>query len=112
MIKKVVAIIISTVLVMTMMPSMVFADTLEEEKVGAGESYGIYIGGTEITSENKNNITGKGIEGEISYDDEKSVLTLNNATITGKTKVGDKYTGIDYGLVSNQDLTVELIGTN
>ena len=47
-------------------------------------TYGLWVGGVEVTSENKDDITGSGISGgKVSYDPTSKTLTLNNVNITG-----------------------------
>lgn len=83
-----------------------------------GTTYGLWVGGVEVTDENKDNITGPGISGgKASYDPTSKTLTLNNANITdihsfdnamGTDSAGIYYTG-DY---SNENLNINLIGEN
>ena len=40
----------------------------------AAESYGIYVGSTEVTTANYKNITGPGISGKVSFDPETVTL--------------------------------------
>ena len=68
--------------------------------------YDIRIGNIAITDNNASNITGEGITGTISYDDETHTLTLNNATIEPEMEAA----GIDY--TGTADLTICLIGSS
>ncbi len=67
--------------------------------------YGIIVGSTKVTGENKDNITGEGITGSISYDKDSGTLTLNNAVISPDTL-------IKYAIRSRNDIVVKLIGSN
>jgi hypothetical protein len=53
----------------------------------------------------KDNITGPGISGGVSYDPATKTLTLNNAVISPSS-------GSAYGIFSQDDLTVKLVGQN
>ena len=77
----------------------------------AAESYGLYVGGVEVTSENCGSITGNGISGTVSYDPNKDELTLNGATISS-TYVDDVGTCniVNTGLY--KQLKLVLIGNN
>ena len=69
--------------------------------------YGIEIAGTQVTSENRNNISNfEGVSGRVSYDPDTKTITLDNATITAKG-----YTGVGIG-TWNKNLTIMLIGNN
>ena len=67
--------------------------------------YGLFIAGTQVTDENRNDISNfDGVSGRVSYDHSSRILTLDNATIT--------VTGEDYAIASNIDeLTIRVIGT-
>jgi uncharacterized repeat protein (TIGR02543 family) len=47
-----------------------------------GNTYEIWVGGVQVSDLNKDNISGTGISGNISYDPATSTLTLDGATIT------------------------------
>ena len=68
--------------------------------------YDIRIGNIAVTDNNASNITGEGITGSVSYDDETHTLTLNNATIEPEMEAA----GIDY--TGTADLTICLIGSS
>jgi uncharacterized repeat protein (TIGR02543 family) len=73
-------------------------------------TYNIWVGSVRVTSENKDNITGDGITGTVTYNPVNKTLTLNNATITKGYSFSRSY--IYYaGIVAfNDDLTIELLG--
>ena len=81
-------------------------------------TYGLWVGGVEVTSENKDDITGSGISGgKVSYDPTSKTLTLNNVNITGiqsfNNAMGTDSAGIYYaGDDSNENLNINLIGAN
>ena len=71
--------------------------------------YGLWIAGTQVTSENCNNISNfEGVSGRVSYDPDSRTLTLDNATITVKDT---GWEGI-YITEKEQELTIKLIGNN
>ena len=96
--KKLLAIIISIVMVVGLLPTVAFA----------AENYDLYVNGEQFTSEKLSITCG---EGTASYDPNTKTLTLNNATITngGKSDESPKY-GIR--VVGDTDLTIKLSGTN
>lgn len=70
------------------------------------ESFGVTVGGVEVTAANADNITGSDITGSIRYDAAAKTLTLTDAFIRR-----DQYlTGT--GIWSEHDLTVRLVGNN
>lgn len=84
-------------------------------------TYNLFVGGVEVTSENKDNITGPGIllgEGsKASYDPTSQTLTLNNVNITGiysfRNGIGTDSAGIYYAdNNSNAIRNINLIGAN
>ncbi len=75
----------------------------------AATDFGISVAGVRVTSDNKNNITGAGITGSISYNIAKNMLTLNNATIDVRNLEVNAITN-DYGARAN--LWIRLEGTN
>lgn len=84
-------------------------------------TYNLFVGGVEVTSENKDNITGPGIllgeGGKASYDPTSQTLTLNNVNITGiysfRNGIGTDSAGIYYAdNNSNAIRNINLIGAN
>lgn len=84
-------------------------------------TYNLFVGGVEVTSENKDNITGPGINcgegGKASYDPTSKTLTLNNVNITGihsfANGIGTDSAGIYYAdNNSNAIRNINLIGAN
>ena len=96
--KKLLAILLSMVMVAGLLPTVAFA----------AENYDLYVNGEQFTSEKLSIACG---EGTASYDPNTKTLTLNNATITngGKSDESPKY-GIR--VVGDTDLTIKLSGTN
>ena len=90
-----------------------FSDQPVTNRVDAGPgpepTYGITVGGVAVGVSNRNDITGEGITGTVSYDPDTKTLTLNNATITPSKIPGE---GNPNAINSDQDLTVKLIGAN
>ena len=74
----------------------------------AATSYGINVGGVEVNSDNKNNVTGGDISGgTVSYDPSSNILTFNNVTI-------NRYDSSSKYAVHNRDcanLTIRFVGT-
>ena len=66
-------------------------------------AYGLVVGDVMVTADNKDNITGIGITGTISYHPATKTLTLKNATI-GFARFSS--------IVSDEDLTVKLEGNS
>ncbi|HQI16206.1 MAG TPA: S-layer homology domain-containing protein [Bacillota bacterium] len=67
-------------------------------------TYDIWVAGVRVTSDNKNGITGYGIEGTVTYDPENNILTLTDVTIT--------YGDGDAIYTDQEDLIVVLNGEN
>ena len=95
--KKLLAILLSMVMVAGLLPTVAFA----------AENYDLYVNGEQFTSEKLSIACG---EGTASYDPNTKTLTLNNAAITngGKSDESPKY-GIR--VVGDTDLTIKLSGT-
>ncbi len=64
-------------------------------------SYGLTVGGVEVTPDNASSITGTNITGTVSYDATNNKLTLSGATING-----------DITYSGTEDLTIAFSGTN
>lgn len=65
--------------------------------------YELYIAGTKVTSENRNNISNSSIvSGRVSFDPDIDTLTLDNATIIGNKGI----------IITRSKLTIKLIGNN
>ena len=84
---------------------------------GSAISYGIWVGGVEVTSANKGSVTGSSIIGTVTYDPDSATLTLDDAEITGAHTDNDNMYGIyatgDLNLVlENEISTVESLNNN
>lgn len=108
--------ILGVLLCLCMMCALMPAISLATET-----TYNLFVGGVEVTSENKDNITGPGIllgEGsKASYDPTSQTLTLNNVNITGiysfRNGIGTDSAGIYYAdNNSNAIRNINLIGAN
>lgn len=84
----------------------------------ADDTYEIWVGGVQVSELNKDNISGTGIDGHISYNPDTSTLTLDGATITAvyeKTEINhwgeeEKY---QYGIYADiTDLKMVVTGNN
>ncbi|MCR5502288.1 MAG: carbohydrate-binding domain-containing protein [Lachnospiraceae bacterium] len=70
-----------------------------------GSPYGLYIGNTAVTDENRSNISGvTGNGAKASYDPKKKILTFTN--VTGIEGTYNK-SGSSYKIYSNDDLTIK-----
>ena len=93
--KKLLAILLSMVMLVGLMPfTALAADSM---------AYDIWVDGVQVTSENKDNLCG----GTVSYDPTTHTLSLNNATL-------DSDTLSDYGIktIIPSTLKIRLTGTN
>ena len=70
------------------------------QTIKAQTSYDVWLAGTRVTSENRNNVLG---DGTVSYDTGTNTLTLKNANITADEA---------YGLHSKMPLNIKLEGEN
>ena len=99
--KRISGILLSVCMVLALLPTVALASPV---------SYGIWVGSTEVTSDNAGNVTGDGIDGIVTYDANSNTLTLNGATIT-KT-----YDYLNTAISSFQgescDLNINLVGSN
>lgn len=93
--KKMWSIVLAFVIALTMIPLSAFA-----------EDYEIWVGGTQITDANQDDVLG---DGKVSYNPQAGILTLNGATINGAAIEGDDDTA---GIYSQIDLKIKLIGHN
>ena len=80
-------------------------------------SYGVWVGETEVTSVNKDNVLGNAstssVNANVSYDPATKTLTLKGATITGAANRA--YTSAindACGIYSTHALTINLVGSN
>lgn len=80
-------------------------DTVKTE-VAIEATYPLFVADVQVIFANKDNITGDGISGSVSYDPATKTLTLNNATITNTVSNDGIF---NQGI---RDLTINLIGTN
>jgi len=71
-----------------------------------GSSCNIYVGDTEITTDNASDVFG---DGKVSYDQTTNTLTLDNYTYTGQ---GRKYSNEFWGMTVGRGITIELKGEN
>ncbi len=77
------------------------------------ETFDLYVGGVQVTSDNKDSITGEGIalgaDGYVRYDPTTSTLSLKDVTVTG---VADAATeGYAFGVRAFGALNIETSGT-
>ena len=75
----------------------------------AAADYGLEVAGVRVTSDNKDNITGTGISGSVSYNYSTNTLTLNDATIDVRNMPVNAITN-DYG--SRANFKIKLVGNN
>ncbi|MEL1136549.1 cell wall-binding repeat-containing protein [Desulfitobacterium sp. THU1] len=74
----------------------------------AATLYDIWVGGVQVTSANKDSVTGPSITGTVTYNSDNQTLTLNGATITG-VHTDNNY---KYGIYANGNLNLVLTGSN
>ncbi|MCR4711789.1 MAG: carbohydrate-binding domain-containing protein, partial [Clostridia bacterium] len=72
--------------------------------------YPLWVGGEQVTWDNRNGITGDGITGTVKYDPATKTLTLDGAGITGEYAYEGPYTANIF--TQNEELTIVLTGTN
>ena len=77
--KKVLSILLSALLMLSVMPLTTFAAETDSDSVGA--SYDLWLGETQVTDANKNDILRDG--GKAKFDPATNTLTLNEPTIPG-----------------------------
>ena len=77
--KKVLSILLSALLMLSVMPLTAFAAEIDSDSVGA--SYDLWLGETQVTDANKNDILRDG--GKAKFDPATNTLTLNEPTIPG-----------------------------
>lgn len=104
--KRIGSLLLAMCMIITMLPVTAFADEGEDYK--PFQSYGLIVGGVEVTDKNFSNITGSAITGTVSYDPTKQTLTLNNASIALETTTNTAIKVTD----SIEELTINLIGSN
>ena len=75
------------------------------EVTHAVANYDVWVGGTQVTSANKDDVLGNSGTPTVTYDPTTKTLTLNNATISSENTQGQ-------GIYASDDLTINLIGTN
>lgn len=102
--KRILSILLTVCIVLTMLPTTAFATT----------QYNVWVAGIQVTSDNKDNITGEGISGTVTYDPNTKTLTLNNATIVNTSSVYDEMSGSHnaFAIYAWQDLNIVLVGEN
>ena len=105
--KKAVALCVAAALLVAMVPAYVFA---------AETTYDIWVGGVQVTSANKDDITtaiteaGGTADGTATYDPESETLTLNGFSYTGQGYVYDSPWCA--AIFAKNDLTVKVVGSN
>ena len=104
MVKRLLSILLCTVLLCGLLPLVVFAtDQTSTTTLGlrSSNSYDLMIAGIPVTSENADDILGNG---KVSYDENENVLTLSDAVITAENNA--------YGIYSKDSLNILLVGEN
>lgn len=96
--RKVLSIVLALVLCLSLLPVAAFAEE--------PETYGLWVGGVEVNSENADDVLG---DGTVSYERTSHTLTLNGAEITGATINEAKDT---VGIYSVGQLAIVLVGEN
>lgn len=104
--KRLTAMLLSLCMMLTLLPASAFAagNGDAQTKSGGVETYDLYIAGTQVTSENADDILG---DGTVSFNPDTSTLTLDNATIEADNDT--------MGIRSNnfsEGITIQLNGYN
>ena len=73
-------------------------------------NYNLWVGNTQVTSANKNDITATGVTGKVSYNSDTNTLTLDGVNIPDT--VNYISTDSKYGIYAKESLNIELKGTN
>ena len=107
--KRILSVLITVVMLIGMLPTAVFA---------AETTYGIWVEGVEVTSDNQDNVLGKNgwrDGASVRYDPATSTLTLNYATLKAVNTVPQTYgayCAVYIGENAPADVTVVVKGTN
>ncbi|MHC1693988.1 MAG: S-layer homology domain-containing protein [Eubacteriales bacterium] len=103
--KRILSILISVCMVLSLLPTVALASPI---------SYGIWVGSTQVTSENMDNVLGDTGTPTVTYDADQNILTLNNANIiTTKSLDSSLYKfAITRDLSYPLGLNINLIGNN
>lgn len=105
--KRILSVLITVVMLIGMLPTTAFA---------VETTYDIWVGGVQVTSANKDDITtaiteaGGTADGTATYDPDTKTLTLNNFSYTGE---GYEYDSLWCAAIfAKNDLTVKVVGSN
>lgn len=95
----------------TILVTLFMVFTLLPHSVMATETYNIWVGGVQVTSENAANVLDGINDGKVSYNPATQTLTLNGAHIS--TALTDSFWGDTFSIHSQEPtLTLTLIGEN
>ena len=72
--KRILSLLLMLCMLMTLLPQVGLAED---------NGYDIWVNGIRVTDANKENITGVGIDGKVSYDPVSNTLTLDGAKLDG-----------------------------
>ena len=112
--KRTLSILLALILVLSAVSFTAFA--ADDDLASSGEDYGVRLGDTKVTDENKDDILGDG--GRAKYDPDTYTLTLNepfiggtidsdnDLTIKGRYHMTESY-GEAYGLYVSDSLTLD-----
>ena len=105
--KRLLGIILSITLVLGLTPTVCMTARADDNPI----EYPLWVGGTQVTSDNKNNVLvgDQDNDGKVIYDPSTNTLTLNGADITYDSADAVIYYTGNY---LDGDLTIELSGTN
>ena len=101
--RRILSVLITVVILIGMLPTAVFAE---------GATYNLWVGGVQVTSDNKDNIVVPDATGSAKYDPTNNTLTLDGFTYNGAA--GDFDYGNRKAVIGSQlsDLTILLKGEN
>ena len=107
---RILSLALTLCLVLGILPMTAFADGEtslgDSDNTATSTDYDLKIAGIFVDDSNKDNITGPGVSGKVSYDPVTKTLTLENAELSSPKYV------FDTPVESTGDLTVKLIGNN
>lgn len=103
--KRLLSILLGACMALTLLPTAAFAAT----------SYGIWVGTTQVTSDNANDVLAD--SGTVTYDEDTNTLTLSGANITSLCPPGTSQNGNSAGncggiFKNSGDIKIVLVGSN
>jgi len=120
--KRILTILLSLAMIVSLMPMTAYADEEEPTPVpteNTVEEYPVWVGGVQVTSENKgditaaiNKVTPNAASGTATYDHTTNTLMLDNFNYTGEGYLYDDWADMYAVIFSENDLTIKIIENN